>query len=214
MRTLLSRRRYEALALVLFVIFAVLHGATTRPVMGLTQQGSVLHRFVQTFEGRVSTLFFSWRGEKPAHPDVVVLEIDERGAQRFGLWPWPRTVLARALNNLLDADAKVIGLDIDFIDPAPQNPRDTAWLQALNAETTLPESLKPLRDELEARIKNGPDEALEALSRKFRAGKLVTVQGAEHEVLQERDIFRDQALAAITAFIPGSDADPDQYASE
>jgi lysophospholipase len=58
-----------------------------------------------------------------------------------------------------------------------------------------------------------PYQDLEALSRKFRAGKLVTVQGAEHEVLQERDIFREQALAAINAFIPGSDADPEQYTS-
>lgn len=54
---------------------------------------------------------------------------------------------------------------------------------------------------------------LEALSRKFRAGKLLTVPGAQHEVLQERDIFREQALAAINAFIPGSDADPEQYTS-
>ena len=54
---------------------------------------------------------------------------------------------------------------------------------------------------------------LEALSRKFRAGKLLTVPGAQHEVLQERDIFREQALAAILAFIPGSDADPEQYTS-
>lgn len=54
---------------------------------------------------------------------------------------------------------------------------------------------------------------LESLSRKFRAGKLLTIPGSQHEVLQERDIFREQALAAITAFIPGSDADPEQYAS-
>jgi lysophospholipase len=54
---------------------------------------------------------------------------------------------------------------------------------------------------------------LEALSRKFRAGKLLTIPGAHHEILQERDIFREQALAAIAAFIPGSDADPEQYTS-
>jgi lysophospholipase len=59
-----------------------------------------------------------------------------------------------------------------------------------------------------------PYTEFEALSRKFRAGKLLTVQGSEHEVLQERDIFREQALAAINAFIPGSDADPDQFASD
>lgn len=58
-----------------------------------------------------------------------------------------------------------------------------------------------------------PYSELEALSRKFRAGKLLTIPGAQHEVLQERDIFREQALAAIFAFIPGSDADPEQYTS-
>ncbi|MDH6265691.1 lysophospholipase [Rhizobium sp. SG_E_25_P2] len=54
----------------------------------------------------------------------------------------------------------------------------------------------------------------EALSQRFRAGKLVTIQGAEHELLQERDIFRDQTLAAIKAFIPGSDSDPLIYSGE
>ena len=58
-----------------------------------------------------------------------------------------------------------------------------------------------------------PYAELEALSRKFRAGKLLTIPGSQHEVLQERDIFREQALAAIAAFIPGSDADPEQYTS-
>lgn len=59
-----------------------------------------------------------------------------------------------------------------------------------------------------------PYERLEHLSRMFRAGKLLTIAGSEHEILQERDIFRAQALAAIDAFIPGSDADPGQYSSE
>ena len=58
-----------------------------------------------------------------------------------------------------------------------------------------------------------PYEKFEELSRKFRAGKLLTIPGSEHEILQERDIFRQQALAAIDAFIPGSDADPGQYTS-
>ncbi|WP_137154678.1 alpha/beta hydrolase [Rhizobium sp. FKL33] len=54
----------------------------------------------------------------------------------------------------------------------------------------------------------------EALSQRFRAGKLITIAGAEHELLQERDIFRDQTLAAIKAFIPGSDSDPLIYSGE
>jgi len=45
----------------------------------------------------------------------------------------------------------------------------------------------------------------EELSRNFRAGQLVTINGARHELLQERDIYRAQALAAIEAFMPGLD---------
>ncbi|MGV8939753.1 MAG: alpha/beta fold hydrolase [Allorhizobium sp.] len=49
--------------------------------------------------------------------------------------------------------------------------------------------------------------AQEKLSQHFRAGQLVPVSGARHEVLQERDRFRCQALAAIAAFIPGGDSE-------
>ena len=59
-----------------------------------------------------------------------------------------------------------------------------------------------------------PYSAYEELSRKFRAGKLVTIPGARHELLQERDVFRAQALGAIKAFIPGSDAEPMSFMSQ
>lgn len=43
----------------------------------------------------------------------------------------------------------------------------------------------------------------ERLSRNFRAGQLITITGARHEIFQERDIYRSQALAAIQTFMPG-----------
>ena len=45
-----------------------------------------------------------------------------------------------------------------------------------------------------------PYAAQEELSRNFRAAQLIPVTGARHELLQERDVFRRQALAAIDAF--------------
>lgn len=45
----------------------------------------------------------------------------------------------------------------------------------------------------------------ENLARHFRASQLVPIAGARHEVLQERDLYRAQALAAIQAFFTGSD---------
>ncbi|ENN87406.1 lysophospholipase L2 protein [Rhizobium freirei PRF 81] len=54
----------------------------------------------------------------------------------------------------------------------------------------------------------------ERLARYFRAAQLVPIHGAKHEILQERDIYRNQALAAIHAFIPGSDAMANAYEVE
>ena len=54
----------------------------------------------------------------------------------------------------------------------------------------------------------------ERLSRYFRAAQLVPIHGAKHEILQERDIYRNQALAAIHAFIPGSAAENNAYELE
>lgn len=68
--------------------------------------------------------------------------------------------------------------------------------------------LAPSADEI------APYASYERLSQIFRAGKLITIPGARHELLQERDVFRAQALSAIDAFIPGSDADPTLFMSE
>jgi lysophospholipase len=34
------------------------------------------------------------------------------------------------------------------------------------------------------------------------------IDGAEHEILQEKDIYREQLLAAFDAFIPGTGDGP------
>lgn len=49
----------------------------------------------------------------------------------------------------------------------------------------------------------------EKLSQYFRAAQLVPVPGSRHEILQERDRFRAQALAALDAFVPGGDPEPE-----
>ena len=50
-----------------------------------------------------------------------------------------------------------------------------------------------------------PYAAQESLSRNFRAGQLITITGARHELFQERDIYRVQVLAAIDAFFNGTE---------
>ncbi len=48
--------------------------------------------------------------------------------------------------------------------------------------------------------------AIETLCRKMPKGALVTIDGARHEIMMERDIYREQFWGAFDAFIPGSDA--------
>ena len=47
--------------------------------------------------------------------------------------------------------------------------------------------------------------AIDAYAHALRAGAHLTVPGAKHELLQERDRFREPLLAAIDAFVPGTD---------
>ena len=52
-----------------------------------------------------------------------------------------------------------------------------------------------------------PRKAIGDLARIFRAARLIEIDGARHELFQEADRYRAQAMAAIDAFIPGSDAE-------
>ncbi|WP_034854995.1 alpha/beta fold hydrolase, partial [Sinorhizobium sojae] len=49
--------------------------------------------------------------------------------------------------------------------------------------------------------------AIERLASNFRAGHLIPIDGARHELLQEADRYRAQAMAAILAFLPEAEAE-------
>ena len=46
--------------------------------------------------------------------NIVIVEIDSVSLKAMNGWPWPRQYYANAINNLLEAQAKFIFLDIDF----------------------------------------------------------------------------------------------------
>ena len=50
--------------------------------------------------------------------------------------------------------------------------------------------------------------ACERFSERLRGGRIVVVEGAEHELLIERDVFREQFWAAFDAFVPGGEPSP------
>ena len=52
--------------------------------------------------------------ERPASADVVLVTIDPPSLRTLDVWPWPRGYHATLIENLLDAGARRVGLDIDF----------------------------------------------------------------------------------------------------
>lgn len=55
--------------------------------------------------------------------------------------------------------------------------------------------------------------ACERFAERLRAGRLIVIDGAEHEIMMERDVFRDRFWAAFDAFIPGIEGETPPAAS-
>lgn len=51
------------------------------------------------------------------NPDIELVVIGEDDLAELGRWPWPRSVLAQVINNLAEAGARVIALNIFFSEP-------------------------------------------------------------------------------------------------
>lgn len=58
---------------------------------------------------------------KPPSDQIVHLDIDDKALEAIGQWPWPRSRLARLLDELRIAEPKVVGVDVLFSEP--QEPR-------------------------------------------------------------------------------------------
>jgi CHASE2 domain-containing sensor protein/class 3 adenylate cyclase len=65
---------------------------------------------------------------KPKPP--VCVDIDEPALQEIGAWPWPRDKMAAILDDLGDAGAKVVAMDILFSEPKPEDKQLAATIAA------------------------------------------------------------------------------------
>jgi adenylate cyclase len=59
--------------------------------------------------------------ERRSAPAMIVA-IDEASLDRFGQWPWPRTLIAQLIDRLRGADPAAIGIDILFAEPDRLSP--------------------------------------------------------------------------------------------
>ncbi|MCB0420964.1 MAG: adenylate/guanylate cyclase domain-containing protein, partial [Bdellovibrionales bacterium] len=52
------------------------------------------------------------RGPRKGSENVALLTVDERAVKEVGRWPWPRDVVAKAIDNTIKNGAKVIAMDV------------------------------------------------------------------------------------------------------
>ena len=72
------------------------------------------------------------RGPRQVSPNLALLTVDERALATIGRWPWPREVLAKALDNAFKFGAKLVAFDMIFSEPS-LNPAERV-LQAMRQE--------------------------------------------------------------------------------
>jgi adenylate cyclase len=76
-------------------------------------------------------LFDLWQRAAPRSlekTDVRIVWIDDASIKTIGPWPWPRYIMARLTETLVQSEPKVIGYDIIFPDPDRNTPEAFASL--------------------------------------------------------------------------------------
>ncbi|MDC7711812.1 diguanylate cyclase [Vogesella indigofera] len=73
-----------------------------------------------------------------ASDDIVIVAIDEKSLAELGRWPWPRELLAGAIDKL--GNARAVGLDLVLAEPSANPESDQALVEALrrNGKVFLP----------------------------------------------------------------------------
>ncbi len=93
----------------------------------LAQRGAWFERF----DNGLYDVRMTWAG-RPAPPDIVIVAIDEASLARIGRWPWSRHELARGIDQLTNAGAGPVLLDVILAEAQQGDPSaDSHLAQAL-----------------------------------------------------------------------------------
>src|SRR4051812_29503825 len=120
------------------------------------------------------------RARAKAGDAVVLIGIDDQSIREIGRWPWPRNYLAEMTDQLAEAGAKVIGIDVFMREPE-LNPglqqikvMQGAFSEKLAAaKAQNPKLLNPLADELVATM----DSTAKQLDNDAKLGDSVALAG-------------------------------------
>ena len=87
--------------------------------------------FVPALSWASLNVLFRLRGAFNPPGDIVIVAIDDRSLQEIGPWPWPRSVMAEAVEKLTQSRPRVIGLDIIYAEPS-SNENDARLAAAID----------------------------------------------------------------------------------
>ena len=73
--------------------------------------------FLDLMELKTIDLRFQARGTRTPNPEILLAVIDEKSLEEQGKWVWPRSKIAALVTKLSHAGAKVVGLDVGFLEP-------------------------------------------------------------------------------------------------
>lgn len=82
---------------------------------------------VDSLRLRVFDQYLRWLPrETPKTSPVVIVDIDDESLLKYGQWPWPRTLLAKLVDDLARAGAVVVAFDVILAEPDRLSPPNFA----------------------------------------------------------------------------------------
>src|SRR5258708_33929418 len=67
---------------------------------------------VEELSRRTGDMYFRLRGSQDTSPRVALIVIDDASLERYGRWPWKRSLLAHVVRAASAEHPKALGLDI------------------------------------------------------------------------------------------------------
>lgn len=103
-------------------------------------------KFIYDFDQKTIDYRLNFRGQRAVHQDVAVLAVDDRSINLIGRWPWPRQIVAKALEAAYSHGAKVIAADVVWSEPTDRP--EVRLLSQLSQEGAISPSATPKINEL------------------------------------------------------------------
>src|SRR6266542_1139266 len=153
------------------------------------------------------------RGTAAPPDEVVIVAIDEASVKRLGRFPWPRHLMAQALNKISDARPKVIAIHALYSDPTNEAD-DAALAEAIKRAGNVVAAAQLIETQLGGAEWLRPLPAIEKAAAAVGHGNVLTdVDGVARSLtLRQTDDEGNAFWAMAVEAIRGGDGRPRGFA--